>query len=300
MTSTVEGGVFLAAILMTAYLAADPIRFRLRRRWEREHVGHIAADEPETLPGPRRGPIARRLKAAGLSGPPEAYLFAVSVLSGISSLVFLRLLPAFPPAALIAGVLALYLPWALLNELVRQRARRLEHQLIDAIDLTAGTLQAGGNLPQALRGAASASRQPLRGELEQALQGMAVGMPIDRAFGGIADRYASEAARIFAITLAAKIRVGGDLVPMLRSLSETLRDSWRQQRQVRAQLAGARLTAIGVVALPYVLAVVLVWLQPGWFTTLFNNNVGTTLLFLAVVMQIGGIVWLWRILAREL
>jgi Flp pilus assembly protein TadB len=68
---------------------------------------------------------------------------------------------------------------------------------------------------------------------------------------------------------------------------------------VRAHLAGARLTALGVVALPYVLALLLTRLQPAWFSTLFNNSVGPTLLFLAVMMQLAGVLWLWRILASE-
>ena len=103
----------------------------------------------------------------------------------------------------------------------------------------------------------------------------------------------------FSQTIAAKVDAGGELSPVLRSLNETLRDRSRQQRQVRAQLAGARLTAIAVVILPYLLAPLLAWLQPGWFGMLFSSNLGSAMLFIAVMLQIVGLLWLWHILERE-
>ena len=80
----------------------------------------------------------------------------------------------------------------------------------------------------------------------------------------------------------------------------TLRDRWRQQRQVRAQLAGARMTALVVIVLPYIVAPVLAYLQPGWFQTLANLPLGPSILFFAVMIQLTGALWIWRILAREL
>lgn len=299
MTGLVEIGLLLVALALIGFALAGPVRVYLRDRAEQEHVRQLSGEEPDELAERGRTMFARRLSAAGLPGPPEAHLFAVSVMSALVSMALLRLLPDFPVAALVGGAFAMYLPWMVVTQVARKRANRFERQLIDVIDLTSGTLQAGGNLLQALRNGSVSAKQPLKGEFEDALRAVSVGMPMDRAFGRIADRYDSSGIKLFTLTLAAKIQTGGDLVPLLRSLNETLRDRWRQQRQVRAQLSGARMTAIGAVILPYVLAPVLAWMQPGWFGVLLADPIGPPLLFLAFLLQMIGVLWLWRVLARE-
>ena len=86
----------------------------------------------------------------------------------------------------------------------------------------------------------------------------------------------------------------------LKSLNETLRDRWRQQRQVQSQLAGARVSGLAIAALPYLFAPALIWLRPDWFRTLVEHPLGMPLLFAAVLLQLVGLLWLWRILSREL
>ena len=58
----------------------------------------------------------------------------------------LQAMPDVPAAAAVAAGFAAYLPVALVKELARRRANRIERQLTDAIDLAAGTLQ--GRFPQ--------------------------------------------------------------------------------------------------------------------------------------------------------
>ena len=204
-----------------------------------------------------------------------------------------------PLVAVVGFALAIYLEWSAVAGLARRRAFRFEQQLVDAIDLMAGILDAGGTLTQSLRSAGSASEQPLRGEFEEAFSRLGLGMSIQRALAQMVERYDGEGVRLFSQTLAAKLEVGGELSPLLRLVTETLRDRARLQRQLRAQLTGARLTAIAVVILPYVVAPLLAWLQPGWFGPLFSGTLGPALLLIAVMLQIIGVLWLWHILEME-
>ena len=300
MSNTIEVGVMLLALFAAAYLGSELVWHPVRQRREREMVERLAGDGADVQQPVEHGVMDRRLRAAGLPGPAEAYLFAGSLVAGGASLVLLALVPALPLIAVVGLALTLYLEWTAIAGLARRRATRFEQQLIDAIDVMAATLYAGGNLMQSLRSAAVASEQPLRGEFDEVGSRLTLGISIERALAQIVERYDGEGVRLFSQTLAAKIEAGGELAPVLRSLNETLRDRARQLRQVRAQLAGARLTAVAVVVLPYLLAPLLAWLQPGWLTVLFNNSLGSALLFLAVLLQVVGILWLWHILEKEL
>ena len=299
MGSTAEIGVLLTAVLVLAYAGADFARNRMRQRREGEMVERLAGEKTKASPSVEHGRLDRRLRAAGLPGPAEAYLFAGSVLAAGASLLLLALLPAVPLVAVVGFALAIYLEWSAVAGLARRRAFRFEQQLVDAIDLMAGILDAGGTLTQSLRSAGSASEQPLRGEFEEAFSRLGLGMSIQRALAQMVERYDGEGVRLFSQTLAAKLEVGGELSPLLRLVTETLRDRARLQRQLRAQLTGVRLTAIAVVMLPYLVAPLLAWLQPGWLGPLFSGTLGPALLLMAVMLQIIGVLWLWQILEME-
>jgi len=282
------------------YLSPTFLQSRVRERREREHLDRLAGS-PTPVPAPSEpGAVERRLRAAGLRGPAEAYVFGVSLLAVGASVLVLWLLPSLPFVALIAFAFALYLPWTAVTEWGKRRAQNFEKLLIEALDLMAGALYAGSNLSQSLRNAGSVAAQPVGGEFNEIDRRLTLGMPLPRALSRMVESYDGEGVRLFTQTLVAKNQAGGDLAPVLRSLNETLRDRWRQQRQVQAQLSGARISALGVAALPYIFAPVLVWLRPDWFQTLFANPLGVPLLLFAVTLQLIGLLWVWHILSREL
>jgi len=303
MSVAVHGAVGVAPLLIlavTAYGASGPWWRRIRHRRERDDLRRLTEGAPRGAVDAEPVPLERRVRAAGLTGPPVAYVLAAGALAAGLGLLIWRVVPAVPFGWLLGASLGLYLPWTTLVGWAKRRSHRFEQRLIDAIDLMTATLQSGGTLTQALRAAGAASEPPLRGEFEEAVRRLTLGMPVDRAFRRMAERYDGEGVRLFVLTLAAKQQVGGDLTPVLRALNETLRDRSRQQRQVRAQLAGTRVSAFVVAALPYVLVPLLWWLLPEWFVILIRHPLGPPLLFVAVLVQIAGLLWLRRILSREL
>lgn len=249
---------------------------------------------------PRLGPIGRRLVRAGVGGPPEAHFFVVASFAVLVGLQVLDWLPEVPLASVIATVLVGYLPWAALGEAGRLRANRLEEHLANALRVAAGTAEAGASLTQALSSAAVVSPPLLRRELEQVLSRLTLGASPSDAMAPLQERFDSEGVRLVTLALAAKARVGGPLAPLLTAIADTLGDRLRHQRQVRAQLSGARYSAVAMMLLPYAAAPIVVWLQPGWFDALRTSTLGNLALFVAILAQAVGMLWIWRILSREL
>lgn len=301
MSSAVEWVVLLVAIGAVVYLIVDLVRIRMRDLREKSLLDRLANEQPTVVVAAEEPSIIeRRLRAAGLRGPVEAYVFGASLLAVAASVITLRSFAAFPLAALIVFAFALYLPWTFVTEWAKRRGRKFEQALIEAIDLMAGSLYAGGNLSQAFRNAGSVAEEPVRSQFNETDRRLALGMPLNRALGGMQEEFDGEGVRLFTQTLVAKSQSGGDLAPVLKALNETLRDRWRQQRQVQAQLAGARVSAIAVAVLPYLLIPLLVAMQPEWMRTLLSHPLGQPLLLLAVMLQLVGVLWLWNILRREL
>ena len=89
--------------------------------------------------------------------------------------------------------------------------------------------------------------------------------------------------------------VGGDLAEVLDAVSGTIRDRNRVRRQVRALSAEGRMSAIVLVALPFVLAAVTAVLDPEYVGELTASGAGIGMIAGGgVLLAIGG-VWLHRI-----
>jgi Flp pilus assembly protein TadB len=116
----------------------------------------------------------------------------------------------------------------------------------------------------------------------------------------MAEGYDSEGLRIFSQTLIAKWDVGGDLAPVLLRVSRVMRDRLALKMRLRSELAGARLGALIVSVLPYLLLPVLLWRRPEWLRSLLEHPVGLQLLLAAILMQLLGVLWLRQILRSDL
>lgn len=294
-----EAAALLLACVTLIYLAVAPVGRYWSRRREQQHLAALTDDTQPVATEIKLGPLARKLRAAGVPGPQEAYMLVVSIFAIGISLLVLKLVPAVPAMALVGFAFGLYTPWALLDELTRRRAHRFEQQLIDAVERMAASLGAAGTFQEALASSAAGADQPLRREFQDTLQRIGMGMPTDRALVAMTEHFDSEGVRIFAQALAAKAQAGGEMSVLLKALSHTMRDRWNQQRQVRAQLSGARLTALAVAAMPYLLIPALAWLQPGWFESLLAYQFGPLMLLVAVMLQMVGALWLVQLFGRQ-
>jgi Flp pilus assembly protein TadB len=160
-------------------------------------------------------------------------------------------------------------------------------------------LFAGEGLEAALRSAADASAPMVAAELNEIGDRLEVGMEMEQAVSRMAESRDSEGVRLFTRTLVAKIQSGGDLAPVLKSVAQIMRDRIRMRLRLQAQMAGARLAAIMIAILPYVLLPVFLWRRPEWLSSLFGHPFGVQLFIAAILLQIVGFLWLRRLMRVE-
>lgn len=302
MTSALELALLVVAVAAIVILGLDLLRGPLRRRRERTYLDQLTADEEdaEVDDGPAPGGLSRRLRAAGLTLGTVPFV-VLSLLFG--ALVFLGIVSISERAlvaAVLVGLLAAYLPLAVLGEWARWRAWRFEERLSEAVDFMVSALNAGENPTQALRSAAGVARKPVQEELAEVVRRLDAGADIRRAQARMLARYDAEGVRLFAQTLTVKWLTGGDLADVLRSVAEVLRERVRITLRLRSELAGVQIAAVLVALLPYLLIPFFLVARPSWAPTLMEHPLGPPLLVAAVALQIIGFLWLRRILRAEL
>jgi len=297
LIGTILFGVALAALVTVSVLLVRAgvlgRREASSRRAERNGNGE-SAEAPEWL-----DTLNARVREAGFPVNPAAFLVLIVIVPCAAALAVFHAMAFSMALALLAFALTVYVMLGVVREVRRFRTVRFEEALVDAVDLLAGALKGGESIVQALESTAEASERRVRREFREMARRLQLGMPVPRAASAMLDRYDSESTRLFVNTLAAKWTAGGDLAAVLTTVSRMMRDRLRQRLHVRAQLAGAWVTAVLIAISPYVLVLVFGRLVPDWLPSLLAHPLGPALLFIAVCLQIVGFAWLHHIMRMD-
>lgn len=225
-------------------------------------------------------------------------LFVV-LLAVLGGLVFTLLRSAFPvhmPLAFAgAGAVVLMGVYGL-HDYAKWRVLRLEKALVESLDVMRASLATGLSSRQALSAAAKSSRGRLKIELLEIIERLDMGCSAEQALARLTARYDSEAVRLFAQTIIAHYRSGGDFSRMLAAVNRLLHERIRQRMVINGQLSGNRYAALFAGILPYGLIPVFLWKEPTWFDTLLAHPNGLNFLVGAIILQVLGALWLRKVL----
>jgi tight adherence protein B len=154
-------------------------------------------------------------------------------------------------------------------------------------------------MPQAMDAVVREGTQPITGEFNRALVEARLGVPIEDALDGIAERMQS---RDFAwVVMAIRIQreVGGNLAELLTTVAGTLRERERLRRQVKVLSAEGRLSAWILGLLPPAFALYLVFAQPGYLEPLVTEPLGLAMVGLGLLLLAVGAIWLRKTVKVE-
>lgn len=299
----IESALLLSLLAVAVYLVVDLFRQQRSQRQQAEALERLQPDTEPDRPFEREperpGAVERRLRAAGVAWGTTTYYSAMIVVAILAFLLFLELLPGQLLAAALASLVILWISWSLLGSWARHRATAFEEKLADAVGYMTSALEVGENPTGALASAANSAEGAVSRELAQVVTRLEAGTAIRPAMWPMAASYDSEGLRLFSQTLIAKWTAGGDMAPILRSITRIIHDRLAMRLRLRSELAGARLSAVLVAMMPYALIPVLLWRRPEWIGSLIRHPLGLQLLVAAVLLQLVGFIWLWRIMRIE-
>jgi tight adherence protein B len=90
--------------------------------------------------------------------------------------------------------------------------------------------------------------------------------------------------------------VGGNLADVLDNVSATIRQRTQMKRQVASLAADGKLSAIILMLLPFVIALVLFFMSPAYISKLFAEPLGWAMIGAGLVMLAIGGFWLAKII----
>lgn len=269
-------------------------RDRLARRLgtlseeEAEQVLFASVDEQAKNTG--LGAIGEHLQhiiteAESTSTPAMVLLQGVAI-AAVTAIVFLIV----QPAAMVIAPLAGLVPYILLRNAAATRRKKLLEQLPDALDLMSRSLQAGLGLSDAFKMCAEEMPLPLAGEFGRVFEQIRFGRDYRAALGQMIERNPGLfELRIFVSSVLLQRETGGNLIEILSTISNTIRQRFLFQAKVRAMTAEAKFSALILGALPLTVAALISVINPSYFEPLFTEAIGNVLVaFMIGLYSVGG------------
>jgi tight adherence protein B len=229
------------------------------------------------------------LEQANVDLSPGVFLLCSGATGGIT--MFLLALGGKPTwAAVIGGLIALFVPWLYLKYIIWRRLRRFLEQMPDGLDMISQSLQAGMGLTQAMVYVAKEMPDPLGTEFSVFIEEVNLGLPLGDALKKLEERMALAEVRLFNTALLVQREVGGSLAELLTKLADIIRDRFRIERLIKSLTAQNRMSAWTVSSIPPFLAVFMFIQEPAMMNDMLAHPMGRGMLAAALALEILGII----------
>jgi tight adherence protein B len=239
------------------------------------------------------GPFGRdALGAAGLKLQPAEFIVLSLVAAFVLGLAGYVLQGGF--VAVLFAVIGPVGAKGLLSVKSGRRRAAFEGQLSDMLMILSGSLRAGHSIAQSMHTASVEMPPPMGEELARIVNEARVGRPVSESMAEVGRKMQCEDFEWLSQAVEINQQVGGDLAVVLDHVAATVRERSQIKGQVRALAAEGKFSAYILIGLPFVVAVFINLVNPGYMAPLTGTVLGWVLITASVVMMAIGSFWISR------
>ncbi|MHB0888498.1 type II secretion system F family protein [Acidithiobacillus sp.] len=220
--------------------------------------------------------------AAAIVLPVIVWLVLGSPVLGGATVVAIALLPRFA------------LRW-----LKKRRLDQLHGQLPDALLMLASGLRGGANLQQAMEGLSRDLSPPISQELALVVREQRLGIAFEDSIEHLAQRVPSQDMQLVSSALRISREVGGNLADTVARLGDTIRKRLLMEQKIKALTSQGRLQGMVMTALPALIVLALLQIEPQAMGALFHTVRGWAVLAIAIFFEVLGYFWIRKIVSIE-
>ena len=196
---------------------------------------------------------------------------------------------------ILAACAAFPLPRVYLRFLRKQRMRKFNEQLEDALLSMSSSLKAGFSINQALEVIAQENRHPISFEFSLLIQELRLGVTLEKALDNMSHRLDCADFELVAVSILTVRQTGGELTATLERLAGVIRERVRITARIRALTAQGRLQAVIIGLMPAALFFAMMNIVPDMMNSFFSTVPGVLCLLGVIVMDVVGFLMIRRI-----
>ncbi|HEV7374659.1 MAG TPA: type II secretion system F family protein [Pyrinomonadaceae bacterium] len=171
----------------------------------------------------------------------------------------------------------------------------LEH-LPDALELMSRALSAGHAFSEALHMVSVEMPEPISKEFRKTYEEQNLGLSLKLALENLTQRMPLLDLRLCVTAVLIQRETGGNLAEILEKVAHTIRERFRILGDLKTLTTSSRLSAWLLCGLPIAVAVAVSAMNPEYMSILWKDPRGHKLIYLAVFLQISGMLIVRKIL----
>ena len=204
-----------------------------------------------------------------------------------------------PLVGVLPAFIGFFIPKLYIMAARDKRARQLNKQLPEFLNILSNALRAGLSFSQAIATTGNEMTDPIKWEFQKVLRDNNLGRPMEDALTELVNRTGDEDIEMFVTAIIIQRQVGGNLSEVLDMIANTIRERVKLKGEVRTLSAQSRMSALIIGVLPVAIALILSIINPNYLKPLFTETLGQILLASAAIMVIVGALVLKKIANLE-
>ena len=232
--------------------------------------------------------LNRLVLQSGLTIGLPRLIIIVAVISVLAFVAVFLLRDDLVEATAATLVSATALPYLALRMLRGNRQKKFAAQFPDALDTIVRSLRAGHPVPIAITMVGREMPDPMGSEFGMVSDEITYGADLETAMRNLYSRIGSDDLPLFVTAVGIQSSTGGNLGEILENLSGVIRQRFKMRRKIRALAAEGRASAMILSALPIGMFVVIQFLVPDFYGSVWHEHLTKVLLGCGIGWMLAG------------
>lgn len=172
----------------------------------------------------------------------------------------------------------------------RRELEKFDDQMVDITYTLKNGLKAGMTLQQSMALVATEFQRPASEQFQIALREIQLGASVEEALKHLEERMPNADLKIVVNAVEILRQTGGNMIETFENVTDTLKNRKRVEGKIKSLTAQGRMGAIILCAMPFVMALMLYFLNREYIQPLFTTILGN--IILTIVLLLVGTGWI--------
>ena len=193
---------------------------------------------------------------------------------------------------LIVLAISIYIPFFWLQKKRNGNLEQFEEQLPEALQMFTRCLKTGYPFNESLKIISEEMPDPVAHEFGLVFEEVNYGRDLEMAFALMLERFPSLSLSAMATSVLIQKETGGNMSEILLNISDVLRGRFKLNRKVKTLAAEGVFSAWVLCLMPFLMYVMMTWINPDHFKTLLEHPKGMLLFYGIGVLELIAIFWM--------
>ncbi|NUM59071.1 MAG: type II secretion system F family protein [Bdellovibrionaceae bacterium] len=243
--------------------------------------------------------ILEYYRLMGVSVDPKKITWLLYGMSfGLGAVFFFILWPNIIPGLIFGvsvGIAGWNLPLLLVKANYERRCGKFVEQMVDGLTIMANGIKTGSNPVQSMQRVIEIMGNPISQEFQNIVSETQLGSSFEEALTKLGQRIPRPDVQMFVTSINILKETGGNLAETFETIVYVIRERQKIEKKIEAITSKGVMQGIIVMLVPFIIFVVFLFLDPAFIRPMYTTTMGYILLFVMLVLQVIGGIWIKKI-----